>query len=96
MTSLLLWHMLTSSLGWMGRPPPASCAERLAITSLAFMLVDVPEPVWKTSIGKSASHLPSITSCAARWMSSAFSGFEQPEILIDPRGGEFDQARAPG
>ena len=31
---------------------------RLAITSLAFMLLDVPEPVWKTSIGNSPSSLP--------------------------------------
>ena len=28
------------------------------MTSLAFMLLDVPEPVWKTSIGNSPSQLP--------------------------------------
>ena len=31
---------------------------RLAITSLAFMFDDVPDPVWKTSTGKWSSHLP--------------------------------------
>ena len=37
--------MLTWSLAWVS--PPA----RLAITSLAFMFEEVPEPVWKTSTG---------------------------------------------
>ncbi len=44
-TSLEDWPMLTWSLGC--APSPA----RLAMTSLAFMFVEVPEPVWKTSIG---------------------------------------------
>ncbi len=43
------WPMLTWSLGWTGRllprTPPASSMARLAMTSLAFMLVCVPEPV---------------------------------------------------
>jgi len=37
--------MFTWSLGC--APSPA----RFAMTSLAFMFVEVPEPVWKTSIG---------------------------------------------
>ena len=41
---------LTWSLGWTGSFEPmglpASWEMRLAITSLAFMLVEVPEPVW--------------------------------------------------
>ena len=37
--------MFTSSFAW--TPSPASAA----ITSFAFMFVDVPEPVWKMSIG---------------------------------------------
>jgi hypothetical protein len=37
--------MLTWSLGWAASPAS------LAITSLAFMFEEVPEPVWKTSIG---------------------------------------------
>ena len=49
--SLVLWPMFTWSLGWIDffaskRSPPASSIARLAITSLTFMLVDVPEPVW--------------------------------------------------
>ena len=31
---------------------PARCEATLAITSFTFMFVEVPEPVWKTSIGK--------------------------------------------
>ena len=62
-TSLLDWLALTWSLGWTVLPN-ASLA-RVAITSLAFMLLDVPEPVWKTSIGNSASCLPAATSRAA-------------------------------
>ena len=30
----------------------------VAITSLAFMLLEVPEPVWKTSIGNASSCSP--------------------------------------
>ena len=37
----------------------------VAITSLAFMLLDVPEPVWNTSIGNCASCSPSATASAA-------------------------------
>ena len=43
-TSLLLCPRLTWSFGWIGSP--ASRAARWAITSLAFMLLEVPEPVW--------------------------------------------------
>jgi hypothetical protein len=35
-----------------------------AITSFAFMLVCVPEPVWNTTNGNSSSHRPSITYLA--------------------------------
>ena len=66
--------MLTWSLGWTGSLPPrrpvAISLARLAITSLAFMLVDVPLPVWKTSTTNASSSLPSITSAAARWIRS--------------------------
>ena len=44
-----------------------------AITSFAFMLDDVPDPVWKTSIGKASSCLPSETSPAAAMIASAVS-----------------------
>src|SRR6516165_8296527 len=51
--------MLTSSLGWV--PSPA----RFAMTSLALVLVEVPEPVWNTSIGNCRSCLPAAISAAA-------------------------------
>ena len=51
--------MLTWSLACV--PSPAS----LAMTSLAFVFVEVPEPVWKTSIGNCASCLPAAISAAA-------------------------------
>ena len=57
--------MLTWSLGW--APSPA----RLAITSLAFMFDEVPEPVWKTSIGNWSSNSPAATRSAAAAMRSA-------------------------
>ena len=44
---------------------------RLAMTSLAFMLVEVPDPVWKISTGNSRSSLPSTTSVAAATMACA-------------------------
>src|SRR5581483_1074219 len=66
-TSLEDWPMLTWSLGW------ASSPARFAITSLAFMFDDVPEPVWKTSIGNWSSNSPSATRSAARAMRSATS-----------------------
>src|SRR5579863_4607098 len=53
--------------------PPASWMARLAITSLAFMLDWVPDPVWNTTSGNSSSSLPSITSWAARTMRSTLS-----------------------
>ena len=56
------WLALTWSLGCTSTPArPAS----EAITSLAFMLELVPEPVWKTSIGKASSWSPAATSRAA-------------------------------
>ncbi len=80
------WLRLTSSLGWIGffdpTTPPASWIARLAITSLAFMLVCVPDPVWNTTSGNSPSSLPSITSCAARSIRSAFSGGNWPSSRL--------------
>jgi len=72
----------------------------LAITSLAFMLVDVPEPVWKMSTGNSASHFPSITSRAAlrmaparllssnpsEWLTVAAAHFTSPIARMNERG----------
>ena len=79
----------TSSFGWMGffepTTPPASWIARLAITSLAFMFDCVPEPVWNTTSGNSSSSVPSITSCAARSISAAFSAIELAERGVGAR-----------
>src|SRR5437764_305657 len=53
-TSLDDWPMLTASLGWTGVLPPRTpllnrSLATPAITSLVFMLVEVPLPVWKIS-----------------------------------------------
>ena len=55
---------------------------RFEITSLAFMLVDVPEPVWKTSTTNWSFSLPSATSCAARTIASATSGSSSPRSRL--------------
>ena len=85
-TSLDDWPRLTSSLGWIGfllpGTPPASWMARLAMTSLAFMFDWVPEPVWKTTSGNSWSHLPAITSSAARAMRSALSAGSWPSARL--------------
>ena len=70
-TSLEDCEALTWSLGWTLRP--SFSVARLASTSLAFMFEDVPDPVWKTSIGKCSSHVPSATSVAASAMAFAMS-----------------------
>ena len=77
MTSFELWHLLTSSFGWTAAPSrlPARCAT----TSFMFVLVDVPEPVWYTSIGNCSSHRPSATSRAATAIACALLGVEQAE-----------------
>ncbi len=70
-TSLEDWEALTWSFGWTGLP--RRCVATLARTSLAFMLVLVPEPVWKTSSGKWSSKAPAAISDAASWMAAATS-----------------------
>src|SRR3954452_11980230 len=64
--------MLTWSLGW--APSPA----RLASTSLAFMLEEVPEPVWKTSIGNWSSCSPAATESPAAAIRSASAESSSP------------------
>ena len=80
--SLELWPRFTSSLGWTGvlEPirPPASSIARLEMTSLAFMFVCVPEPVWNTTNGKWSSSVPAITSSAARTIRSTLSAGSWP------------------
>src|SRR5665213_2123528 len=55
---------------------------RLEITSFAFMLDCVPEPVCQTESGKCASSLPSITSCAALTMVSPSLGSRWPSAML--------------
>ena len=64
--------MLTSSLGCTSFLP-ASALARFAITSLAFMLDWVPEPVCQTTRGKWAFSAPEMTSPAACSMAPSFS-----------------------
>ena len=75
-TSLLDWEAFTSSLGC--TVSPSSRPAREAITSLAFMLLEVPEPVWKTSIGNSSSCSPAATAAAAFSIAAARSGSSTP------------------
>ena len=70
-TSLDDCEALTWSLGWTAPFSPSFSLASVARTSLMFMFDDVPEPVWKTSIGNSTSHSPSATSSAAAAMASA-------------------------
>ncbi len=67
----------------------------LAITSLVFMFELVPEPVWNTSMGNWSSCRPSAISPAAAMIASAFSGGEQPEVLVHLRAGALQQTERP-
>ncbi len=75
-TSLEDWPMLTWSLGWAGSPA------MLAITSLAFMFDEVPEPVWKTSIGNWSSCSPSATASPAAAIRSPRSASSCPSSAL--------------
>ena len=68
--------MFTWSLGW--APSPA----RLPMTSLAFMFDEVPEPVWKTSIGNWSSCAPSAISSPAAAMRFARSASSRPRSAL--------------
>ena len=79
--------MFTWSFGWTSSPA------RFAITSLAFMFEEVPEPVWKTSIGNWSSCSPAATASPAAAIRSAIVGVEQAELGVDPRRGGLDPAQ---
>ena len=55
---------------------------RLAITSFAFMLVEVPEPVWKMSRTNWSSSFPSTTSPAACSMPPASLRSSRPSSAL--------------
>ena len=87
--------MLTSSFGWTSSPAS------VAITSFAFMFDDVPEPVWKTSIGNWSSSSPAATRSRGRGDPLGLVGVEQPELGVHARRGGLDpaepaRARRPG
>ena len=64
--------MFTSSFAWTSAPASE------AITSFAFMFEEVPDPVWKTSMGNWSSNSPAATRSAACAMRSAFSASRSP------------------
>ena len=64
-TSLLDWQRFTWSFGWILTFPLINLLAKVDMTSFAFILEEVPDPVWKISTMNSSSCLPSITSCDA-------------------------------
>ena len=85
-TSLVDCERLTWSLGCTLRFAPSASpirsAARLAITSLAFMLLWVPLPVCQTTSGKWSSRRPSMTSCAASRIASETSAGRSPSARL--------------
>ena len=64
--------MFTSSFAWTSSPAS------VASTSFAFMFDDVPDPVWKTSIGNWSSSSPFAMRAAAAAIRSALSRSSRP------------------
>ena len=89
--------MFTWSFGWIGSLlpslPPASSIARFAMTSFAFMLVWVPEPVCQTESGKWSSSWPAITSSAARTISSARRLSRRPSFWLTSAAAFFRRPR---
>ena len=79
--------MFTWSLGC--APSPAS----VAMTSLAFMFDEVPEPVWKTSIGNCVvvAALGDLVGRGGDPLGEV--GVQQPEVGVGARGGALDAAQ---
>jgi hypothetical protein len=75
-TSLDDWPMFTWSFGWTASPA------RLPMTSFAFMLDEVPEPVWKTSMGNWSSCSPAATASPPAAMRSATSWSRSPSAAL--------------
>ena len=89
-TSLEDWDAFTSSLGWTRRPRRSEA--RVARTSFMFILDEVPDPVWKTSTGNSASQCPSATSRAASAMAAATSAGTTPRSAFTRAAALFTSA----
>ena len=52
------------------------------MTSLAFVFDEVPDPVWKTSIGNWSSYSPAATFSAAAAIASAIFGSSLPSSAL--------------
>src|SRR3954462_11239050 len=89
-TSFDDWPLLTSSLAW--TLPPASAA----MTSLAFMFDEVPEPVWNTSIGNWSSCSPFATASAALAIASATCGSRRSSSALAVAAGGGARGRGVG
>ena len=92
-TSLDDWDAFTWSFGCTARP--SVCAARDAMTSLAFMLLEVPEPVWNTSTGNASSCSPRATEAAAAWIASAMSASSTPSSPLTLAATPLMQPSAP-
>ena len=68
--------MLTSSFACTSSPAS------VAITSFAFMFDEVPEPVWKTSIGNWSSSSPARDAVGRGGDALGLVGVEQPELGV--------------
>jgi hypothetical protein len=64
------------------------------MTSLVFMLLEVPEPVWKTSMGKWSSQSPRATAAAAVATASATSAGRTPSEALTPAAAPLIAASA--
>jgi hypothetical protein len=96
-TSLEDWEALTWSFGWTILSLPAALRAREASsarTSLVFMFEEVPEPVWKTSMGKSPSYFPAATSSAASEIALASSPSSTPSSALARAAAFLTRARA--
>src|SRR6478735_7541449 len=90
--SLLDCPALTWSLGCTASPERRWASR--ATTSLTFMFVDVPDPVWKTSTGKCPSWAPAATSSAAVATASASAGSSTPASALTRAAAALTRARA--
>ena len=73
---------------------PISSRARLAITSFAFMLVEVPAPPWKTSRRNSSWSLPSISSWQAPSMPFRISAENWPQSKFARAAASLTMANA--
>ena len=64
-----------------------------AITSLAFMFDDVPEPVWKTSIGNWSSSSPAAIAVACLGDALSLVLVEQAQLGVHARRRRLDASQ---